>query len=134
MTDRLTRITTALAAATVAAVAAVAAVISYRDANERVSTHEEPGLSARLVPFTMAGLILAASMLILDASRRNQPTPPLARWCLGAGRHLSTGRHPSISTACAGLPSDHAQAKNRATTGAPLSSGRVAHRGGAVLR
>ena len=24
-------------------------------------------------------------MLILDASRRNQPAPPLARWCLGAG-------------------------------------------------
>jgi hypothetical protein len=31
------------------------------------------------------GLILAASMLILDANRRHQPIPPLARWCLGAG-------------------------------------------------
>ena len=37
------------------------------------------------MPFTVDGLILAASMLILDASRRNQPAPPLARWCLGAG-------------------------------------------------
>ena len=27
--------------------------------------------------------VLAAD--ILDASRRNQPAPPLARWCLGAG-------------------------------------------------
>ena len=82
MTDRLIRITTALA---VAAVAAVAAVISYRHAYELVSTPGESGLTARLAPFTVDGLILAAKMLILDASRRNQPALPLARWCLGAG-------------------------------------------------
>jgi hypothetical protein len=82
MTDRLIRITTALAVATVAA---VAAVISYRHAYELVSTHGETGVTARLVPFTVDGLILAASMLLLDASRRNHPAPPLARWCLGAG-------------------------------------------------
>jgi Protein of unknown function (DUF2637) len=82
VTDRLIRITTALAVATVAA---VAAVISYRHAYELVSTHGESGLTARLVPFTVDGLILAASMLILDASQRNQPAPPLAHWCLGAG-------------------------------------------------
>jgi hypothetical protein len=80
VTDRLIRITTALA---VAGVAAVAAIISYRHAYELVSTHGETGLTARLIPFTVDGLILAASMLILDASRRNQPVPPLARWCLG---------------------------------------------------
>ena len=33
----------------------------------------------------MDGLILAASMLILDANRRGQSVPPLARWCLAAG-------------------------------------------------
>jgi hypothetical protein len=82
VTDRLIRITTALA---VAVVAAVAAIISYRHAYELVSTHGETGMTARLIPFTVDGLILAASMLILDASRRNQPVPPLARWCLGAG-------------------------------------------------
>jgi hypothetical protein len=80
MTDRLIRITTAAAVATVAA---VAAVISYR--HELVSTHGETGVTARLVPFTVDGLILAASMLILDANRRHRPVPPLARWCLGAG-------------------------------------------------
>ena len=63
--DRLIRITTALAVATVAA---VAAVISYRHAYELVSTHGESGLTARLLPFTVDGLILAASMLILDPS------------------------------------------------------------------
>ena len=82
MTDRLIRITTALAVATVAA---VAAVISYRHAYELVSTHGETGLTARLMPFTVDGLIVAASMLILDANRRAKPVPGLARWCLGAG-------------------------------------------------
>jgi hypothetical protein len=88
MTDRLIRITTALAVATVAT---VAAVISYRHAYELVSTHGETGVTARLVPFTIDGLILAASMLILDANRRNRPVPLLARWCLGAGIMATIG-------------------------------------------
>jgi hypothetical protein len=88
VTDRLIRLTTALA---VAAVAAVAAVISYRHAYELVRSHGESGLTARLVPFTVDGLILAASMLILDANRRNQPAPPVARWCLGAGIVATVG-------------------------------------------
>jgi hypothetical protein len=82
VTDRLIRITTALAVATVAA---LAAVISYRHAYELVSTHGETGATARLVPFTVDGLILPASILILDANRRHRPVPPLARGCLGAG-------------------------------------------------
>lgn len=82
MTERLIRVTTALAVATVAA---VAAVISYRHAYELVNIHGETGATARLVPVTIDGLILAASMLILDANRRHRPVPPLARWCLGAG-------------------------------------------------
>jgi hypothetical protein len=88
VTDRLIRITTALA---VAAVAAVAAIISYRHAYELVTTHGETGLTARLLPFTVDGLILAASMLTLDASRRATPAPPLARWCLGAGIAATIG-------------------------------------------
>src|SRR5713226_7594391 len=82
MTDKLIRVTTAFA---VAAVAAVAAAISYRHAYELVRSHGESGLTARLVPFTVDGLIWAASMLILDANRHNRPVPALARWCLGAG-------------------------------------------------
>jgi hypothetical protein len=88
MVDRLIRITTALAVATVAA---VAAVISYHHAYELVSTHGETGVTARLVPFTVDGLILAASMLTLDANRRHQRVPTLARWCLGAGIVATTG-------------------------------------------
>jgi Protein of unknown function (DUF2637) len=91
VTDRLIRITTACA---VTIVAAVAAVISYHHAYELVSTHGESGLTARLVPFTVDGLILAASMLILDSNRRRQSVPRLARWCLGAG---------IVATVCANL-------------------------------
>ena len=82
MTGRLIRISTAL---TVATVAAIAAVISCRHAYELVSEYGETGLTARLVPFTVDGLIVAASMLILDANRRGRPVPGLAQWCLGAG-------------------------------------------------
>ena len=52
MTDRLTRITTALAVVTVAV---VAAVISYQHAFELVRSHGESGVTARLVPFTVDG-------------------------------------------------------------------------------
>jgi Protein of unknown function (DUF2637) len=79
MTDRLIRTTTALA---VMAVAAVAAVISYQHAYELVRTHGESGATARLLPFTVDGLIWAASMVILDSSRRNQRVPRLAAWSL----------------------------------------------------
>ena len=75
----------------VASVAAVAAVISHRHAYQLATTHGETGLTARLLPFTVDGLILAASMLILDASRRHHPAPPLARWCLGAGIAATIG-------------------------------------------
>ena len=33
----------------------------------------------------MDGLIWAASMVVLDASRRNHPVPRLAKWSLGVG-------------------------------------------------
>lgn len=82
MTDRLIRTTTALAVITVAA---VAAVISYRHAYELVRSHGESGATARLVPFTVDGLIWAASMVILDANRRKLPVPALAKWSLGVG-------------------------------------------------
>jgi hypothetical protein len=66
-------------------------MISYRHAYELVISHGESALTARLVPFTVDGLILAASMLILDTNRRNRPVPPLAQWCLGAGIIATTG-------------------------------------------
>jgi Protein of unknown function (DUF2637) len=54
MMDRLIRITTALA---VLAVAGVAAIISYLHASELVRSPGESGVTARLLPFTVDGLI-----------------------------------------------------------------------------
>ena len=88
MTDRLIRITTALA---VVAVAVVAAVISYQHAYELVRSRGESGVTARLMPFTVDGLIWAASMVVLDASRRGQPVPRLAAWSLGTGMVATVG-------------------------------------------
>ena len=48
-------------------------------------------MTARLVPFTVDGLIWAASMVVLDASRRGQPVPRLAAWSLGAGIVATAG-------------------------------------------
>jgi len=83
VTDRLIRITTALA---VVAVALVAAVISYQHAYELVRAHGESGVTARLLPFTVDGLIWAASMVVLDASRGACGSGPGRRRLWGTGR------------------------------------------------
>jgi hypothetical protein len=88
MTGHLIRITTALA---VVAVAGVAAIISYQHAYELVRSHGESGATARLAPFTVDGLILAASMVLLDASRRSQRVPRLAGWSLAVGIVATVG-------------------------------------------
>jgi Protein of unknown function (DUF2637) len=84
----LIKITTALA---VAAVAVVAAIISYQHAYELVRSHGESGPTARLLPFTVDDLIWAASMVILDATRRHQRVPRLAAWSLGVAIAATIG-------------------------------------------
>jgi hypothetical protein len=56
-----------------------------------VRSHGESGVTARLLPFTVDGLIWAASMVVLDASRRGQPVPRLAAWSLGTGIVATVG-------------------------------------------
>ena len=80
--DRLIRISTAVA---VLAVASVAAYVSYWHAYAVVRTHGESGLTARLEPATIDGLVYASSMVILYAARHGTPVPRLARWLLGLG-------------------------------------------------
>ncbi|WP_300604765.1 DUF2637 domain-containing protein [Trebonia sp.] len=80
--DRLARWT---AVAAVLAVAAVAAVISYRHAVAVVTAHGEPGAVGRMYPVTIDGLIVAASMVLLDAARHRESAPRLAWHLLGAG-------------------------------------------------
>jgi hypothetical protein len=47
-----------------------------------VRAHGESGWTGRLIPLTN-GLIYASSMVMLDAARRGDRVPSLARWLLG---------------------------------------------------
>jgi hypothetical protein len=71
--------------ASVLSVAAVAAVISYQHAVTIVTTHGEPGTIGHLYPIVIDGLIIAASMVLLDAARHRETPPALSFWMLGAG-------------------------------------------------
>ena len=73
------------AVAAVLSVAGVAAWVSYWHAVAVVSGHGEPGLTGHLYPVVIDGLIIAASMVLLDSARYPGDTPVLAWWMLGAG-------------------------------------------------
>jgi Protein of unknown function (DUF2637) len=80
--DRSIRLSTAAA---VLAVAGIAAYVSYWHAYAVVRAHGEGGITARLEPATIDGLVYASSMVILYAARHRVPVPSLARWLLGLG-------------------------------------------------
>jgi hypothetical protein len=80
--DRVIRLSTAAA---VLAVAGVAAYVSYWHAYAVVRANGESGITARLEPATIDGLVYASSMVILYAARHRLPVPSLARWLLGLG-------------------------------------------------
>ena len=80
--------TRAIRAVTIAAVLAVAVVagwVSYRHAVTVVTAHGETGWVGRVYPATVDGLIVAASMVLLDAARHRDRAPALAVWLLAAG-------------------------------------------------
>ena len=81
-TDRAIRLSTAVA---VLAVAGIAAYVSYWHAYAVVRAHGETGITARLEPATIDGLVYASSMVMLYAARHRVPVPSLARWPLGMG-------------------------------------------------
>jgi Protein of unknown function (DUF2637) len=80
--DRAIRLSTAVA---VLAVAGIAAYVSYWHAYAVVRAHGETGITARLEPTTIDGLVYASSMVVLYAARHRVPVPSLARWLLGLG-------------------------------------------------
>jgi hypothetical protein len=80
--DRAIRVSTA---AVVLAVAGIAAYISYWHAYVVVREYGETGVTARLEPATIDGLVYASSMVILHAARHRRPVPRLARWMLALG-------------------------------------------------
>lgn len=80
--DRLIRWSTALA---VLGVAVVASVVSYEHAGALVRPDGESGLTGRLIPLTVDGLIYASSMVMLESARRGRRVPKPTRWLLGLG-------------------------------------------------
>jgi hypothetical protein len=80
--DRAIRLSTAVA---VLAIAGVAAYVTYWHACAVVQAHGETGITARLEPATIDGLVYASSMLVLYAARHRVPVPSLARRLLGPG-------------------------------------------------
>ena len=80
--DRAIRLS---AAAAVLAVAAIAAYVSYWHAYAVVRAYGETGITARLEPATIDGLVYASSMVVLYAARHRVPVPSLARWLLALG-------------------------------------------------
>jgi Protein of unknown function (DUF2637) len=69
----------------VLAVAGIAAYVSYWHAYTVVRAYGESGITARLEPATIDGLVYASSTVILYAARHQLPVPALARWLLGLG-------------------------------------------------
>jgi len=66
-------------------VAGIAAYVSYLHAYEVVRAHGETGITARLEPATIDGLVYSSSMVVLYAARHRLPVPGLARWLLALG-------------------------------------------------
>ena len=80
--DRAIRISTVVA---VLGVAGIAAYVSYWHAYDVVRAHGESGVTARLEPTTIDGLVYASSMVVLYAARHRLAVPALARWLLALG-------------------------------------------------
>jgi Protein of unknown function (DUF2637) len=79
------RLIRAATAAAVTAVAGFAAVVSYAHIYDLGHAHGQDGTAARLLPLSVDGLILAASLVMLHEARARRPSPPLARVALWLG-------------------------------------------------
>jgi hypothetical protein len=80
--DRLIRVATALV---VVAVASFAAVVSFSHIYDLGRVHGQSGTAARLLPLSVDGLILAASLVLLHEARNGRSAPGLARFALWLG-------------------------------------------------
>jgi hypothetical protein len=80
--DRAIRMATA---AVVLAVAGFAAIVSYSHIYDLAHAHGQAGTAARLLPLSVDGLIVAASLVMLHEARNQRHAPVLARVMLGLG-------------------------------------------------
>jgi hypothetical protein len=78
-------------AAVVCAVAAFAAVVSYSHIYGLGRAHGQDGTAARLLPLSVDGLILAASLVLLHEARNGRNAPRLARFMLWLGIGATIG-------------------------------------------
>jgi hypothetical protein len=72
-------------AAVVGAVSGIAAIVSYSHILELARAHHQLGLAAVMLPLSVDGLILAASLVLLLYARNGWTAPRFARALLGAG-------------------------------------------------
>jgi hypothetical protein len=86
--DRVIRFATA---AVVCTVAAFAAVVSYSHIYGLGRAHGQDGTAARLLPLSVDGLILAASLVLLHEARNGRDAPRLARFMLWLGIGATIG-------------------------------------------
>jgi hypothetical protein len=86
--DRAIRFATT---AVVCAVAAFTAVVSYSHIYDLGHAHGQDGTAARLLPLSVDGLILAASLVLLHEARNGRGAPALARLMLWLGIGATVG-------------------------------------------
>ena len=82
MNDKFARVLTGLA---VLAVAVIAAIVSFTHIASVAAGHGYTPATAKLLPFSVDGLIVAASLVLLAEARAHRPAPRLARAGLWLG-------------------------------------------------
>jgi hypothetical protein len=69
----------------VAVVAAIAAVVSYTHLYDLGITHGQTGIAARLLPLSVDGLVVVASLVLLQSARNGCQSSGLPRFALWLG-------------------------------------------------
>lgn len=83
----------------VVAVAAFAAIVSYSHIYDLARAHGESGTAARLLPLSVDGLIVAASLVMLHEARNGGQAPAFARVMIGLGVAATIGANVAYGAA-----------------------------------